>query len=223
MRYCDDTIMFVRKAEQLEPHLANVFAPELDGLRREDRSGRHYYAYVEPFAIVFCGKTYRAVRIDVNAADHTASKPTRCFYDSESASEYLRQFGMVFDNREKRPGWRSLFTRPSVVEYLETPVNDHYAQFVLENRLPIVGLNYPERELFSKERPAVKNCILNKAEFYRVFDAHTAFQELSMYVGGVLPQQSAMVATVSDKDRIAQRGFDKWSFRKMPTKSQAKK
>ena len=54
---------------------------------------------------------------------------------------------------------------------------------------------------------------LRDYQFYKVKDAFTAMQELSMYVGGVIPQQEKELVNISDKDRIAQHGFDKLSFR----------
>ena len=50
-------------------------------------------------------------------------------------------------------------------------------------------------------------------KFYKVKDPFTAFQEISMYLGGVIPRQVPEMINISDKDRIAQHGFDKLSFR----------
>ena len=55
--------------------------------------------------------------------------------------------------------------------------------------------------------------LLKDVQFYRVKDSFTAMQELSMYLGGVIPQQEKEIISISDKDRIAQHGFDKLSFR----------
>jgi hypothetical protein len=46
-------------------------------------------------------------------------------------------------------------------------------------------------------------------------DPFTLFQELSMFVGGVLPRNpNPMVEITDDKVKVAKHGFDKWSFRK---------
>jgi hypothetical protein len=58
--------------------------------------------------------------------------------------------------------------------------------------------------------------ILGKMEFYKVLDAWQCFQNLSMFIGNIASKDDTPVK-ISDKDRIAQYGFDKWSFRKMPS------
>jgi hypothetical protein len=46
-----------------------------------------------------------------------------------------------------------------------------------------------------------------------------AFQEIQMFISGVLGIDENPTVEVSDKDKIISRGFDyKWSFRKEPKK-----
>jgi len=59
------------------------------------------------------------------------------------------------------------------------------------------------------------NPILKPYEFYKVFDTFTAFQEIQMFVGGVLTN-SENIIELSNDVRIKKHGFDKWSFRKEP-------
>ena len=62
----------------------------------------------------------------------------------------------------------------------------------------------------------IVNPLLKEYEFYKIFDAFQAFQEVSMFMGGVLGRGEKDIVEVADKYKIAQHGFDKWSFRKMP-------
>lgn len=55
--------------------------------------------------------------------------------------------------------------------------------------------------------------VLANSRFYKVKDPFAAFQEISMYLAGVIPRQMPELVQISDKDRIAQHGFDKHSFR----------
>jgi hypothetical protein len=51
--------------------------------------------------------------------------------------------------------------------------------------------------------------------FYRAIDSFALFQELSMFVGGVIPRNpNPMVEITDNKIKVAKHGFDKWSFRK---------
>lgn len=56
---------------------------------------------------------------------------------------------------------------------------------------------------------------LKNFQFMKVLDPYTIHQELSMWVGGVLPGSSPIMETISEKVKIEKHGFDpKWSFRK---------
>jgi len=58
---------------------------------------------------------------------------------------------------------------------------------------------------------------LKELDFVRVIDTYAAFQELSMFVGGVMSRPGApMVEITDDRVKAAKHGFDNWSFRKMP-------
>lgn len=58
---------------------------------------------------------------------------------------------------------------------------------------------------------------LSQYQLYQHLHAWQVFQELSMFFGNLAAPDNTPV-TVSDKDRIAQHGYDKWSFRRMPEK-----
>ncbi len=63
------------------------------------------------------------------------------------------------------------------------------------------------------------NPLLKDYEFYKIFDAFQAFQEVMMFMGGVLGRGEKDIVEVADKYKITQHGFDyKWSFRKEPEK-----
>lgn len=60
------------------------------------------------------------------------------------------------------------------------------------------------------------NPLLKEYKFYRVFNAVQAFQEIQMFLGGVLGNKEKEIIEIADKYKIEQHGFDKWSFRKEP-------
>ena len=62
------------------------------------------------------------------------------------------------------------------------------------------------------------NLPLKEVEFFKKFDPWQAYQELSMYIGGVIAPESKPMIKIEDKYKIMEHGFDKMSFRKAPTK-----
>lgn len=65
---------------------------------------------------------------------------------------------------------------------------------------------------------AMTSPCLKDMEFYRVADPFTAFQELSMYISGVMGGRSPGVVDIGNDDRIAKHGFNEWSFRRESVK-----
>ena len=56
---------------------------------------------------------------------------------------------------------------------------------------------------------------LKEIGFAKAVDPYTLFQELSMWIGGVLPRPGADMVEITDqKIKAHKAGFDKWSFRK---------
>lgn len=67
--------------------------------------------------------------------------------------------------------------------------------------------------------PLTYNASLKKYKFFKVFSTALAYQEISMYLGGVLGQGNPTIPEISNKDMIEAKGFDlKTSFRKDKSK-----
>jgi hypothetical protein len=58
------------------------------------------------------------------------------------------------------------------------------------------------------------NPMLKDMQFYKVKDAFTAYQDISMFISGVMGGQSPPMIPISDEVRKSKHGFDEWSFRK---------
>lgn len=58
---------------------------------------------------------------------------------------------------------------------------------------------------------------LSLIQFAKKVDPYTAFQELSMFLGGVLGVNARPMAAITDRDQVAKKGFDaKYGFRTRP-------
>ena len=63
---------------------------------------------------------------------------------------------------------------------------------------------------------------LKTYEFYKIIDPVTAFQEIQMYISGVLGTGEKNIVEIDDKYKIPQHGFDNWSFKTRPHKKKKK-
>lgn len=62
------------------------------------------------------------------------------------------------------------------------------------------------------------NVCLKTVQFFKQKDTFTCFQDISMYVSGVLRSPTPEMIKISDEDKLSKHGFDEWSFRKLPSK-----
>jgi len=67
------------------------------------------------------------------------------------------------------------------------------------------------------------NACLKNFEFYKIKSATEAFQEIHMYMSGVLGNIEKETLDISDKDMRDKKGFDNWSFKKEPGQKKRRK
>ena len=81
-------------------------------------------------------------------------------------------------------------------------------EWSIQNKITIALMNYWHKEININPK-------LSQLNFEKQFDPYSAYQEIEMWIGGVLTNNET-IPEISDKDKINQHGFDKWSFRKQP-------
>lgn len=147
--------------------------------------------------IAFCGKIYPFVKAHYSKWDEN-SPEDEYFYSLKEFEKYTAD--ATFSYQKWHRHMSTLFNIPE---------QEQLYQFLVENKVI---------SLLIFEDDVVINPILSNYQFYRAKAAWEAYQEIDSYICGVLTfPQNAMVE-IEDKFRIEQHGFDKWSFRKLPTK-----
>ena len=167
--------------------------------------------------IGFCGKITPLVELRADK-----ESPSFLCWDTKAMDAFMQAHLKAHEWRDycksrwsQRSNFRQFFEectqRESSFEYLFR--NHHSPLFVAGG--------------YTKPR-IVFNACLKDVQFYTRFDSYQAFQEIAMYMGGVLGthgghktkyQGKRMSSVVSDRDLAAAKGFDKFSFRKGPKKS----
>lgn len=166
------------------------------------------------FLIGFCGKVYLAWKMyykkkefDTQANQYVDVVKYDIIYGFDNVKKHL------IDNR-----WgKSLYDS---VQYV---LNYNPIEIFRTIKSPIFvyngGIDIRERSWNKNSKSNfIINPILKEYEFYKVIDSFTAFQEISMFIGGVLGIGEKEIIEVEDKYKIPQHGFDKWSFRKESVK-----
>jgi hypothetical protein len=90
---------------------------------------------------------------------------------------------------------------------------DNYEKKFEEKKSPI----FVCKSTIRWKRTIQWNACLKDYQFYQVFDTYMAYQEISMFLGSLaMPEKP--IPTLDDKTMAESKGFNKWSFRKEPTK-----
>lgn len=145
--------------------------------------------------IVFCGKVYPFIKL----SGTYEIIPDEFFYSLSSFEERVKGATFNYNKDYKR----------QLKKFFEVTEQERLYEFLVEKK--VISLL-----LFKND--VIINPILSEYNFYKVKTAWEAYQEIDSYICGVLSfPQNAMVE-IEDKYRIEQHGFDKWSFRKLPTK-----
>ncbi|PNG50142.1 MULTISPECIES: hypothetical protein [unclassified Variovorax] len=230
----DKTRVFVRTAARQQFAEGAVPVPwnglTAAGIPRRIEIADGSVVALDALHILFAGKLYRGLRVRLYGRHLRGYRPPRdhdltdcyavdehVFYDARGAIADLSRH--VPEKELKAKGWRSKRTLAEKVgDFLGEQGRTELFDWAVTQRVAI-AVNEAERRGVGVSRVSLTlNPALETVEFYRLFDAYQAYQELDMFWGGVLAPESRPMVGIADKYRIAQAGFDQLSFRKSPTK-----
>jgi hypothetical protein len=190
------------------------------------RSGYDKLAVSDTLVVVFCGRVYPCLEFTI-APDgdfygprikkvycYTPEQATDLYREHLSKAEQKRFFGP--HKKQARWSWYGQSMLERIEEFFDVTGDSSkdLMDFHHKVEVPIVMLS-----VGNGRNPALTfNPVLKDVQFFRIVDNFTAYQELAMFVSGVLGGKSPKTIEVSNDIKIAKRGFDKWSFRKEPGK-----
>lgn len=179
--------------------------------------------------VLFCGKLYRGVRYTErweglrgprndsswNPTDATVSRVwwSQEAFEADTVADPGRD-KVLSDDKNKI--LKAFMDKAFAVETSNALMDIHF-----KTGCPVISVDYDpaETDRHRKQLVAVLNPCLNEMQFYRTMPAPLAFQELSMFIGGVLSNNDRP-EPIDNKYKILAHGFDlKDSFRKGPTKT----
>ena len=192
----------------------DVFRPRMSGMivktKRRD-------IYITPFAITFCGKVYYGLKLEHVDRDYRGN--SEFIYSLEQAEKLYKKYHITLHDKPKhRNFWRPSHkaeNKEDLKNYLR--VSNQHEQLLIDEKIAIgVYSNVPPFATFTA------NPCLKDFGFQKVFNPYQAFQELDMFISGVLPETDNAMLRISDKDLAKAKGFDCYSFKKEPTKHKRK-
>lgn len=143
-------------------------------------------------------------------------------YDMETCTELLDEkypeHRKIASARKYAHRWELDISDGGIEAFFNTNTHRKYEGVFVEHKVPLFVAFANWRGGNSLEG----NTELKPIKFMKVRDPYTAFQEIHMFMSGVIGMADRDTAEVGNDDRITQRGFDEWSFRKEPGEKQRK-
>lgn len=159
------------------------------------------------FIIGFCGKLYVGWKLYYE---------TSRGYNKKLITEITYDVNFISPLIDDKSSWRGNFSdnlsEIKGFDFLDIFRKYHTPIFVFDSDYNVTSI--PISRYGGGNSKFFINPILKDYEFYKVFDSFQAFQEIQMFMTGVLGSNEKNIVEVEDKYKITQHGFDKWSFRK---------
>lgn len=165
--------------------------------------------------ILFCGRIYFCLEYFHEYYDHYKyCTQEGLIYTVDDAHKYLAKHynkGQL----DKELNEKSFFDAYTIAEFMEkfpTDRDERVVNLLTQYGIPVIDV---KKSLGSGSSAIILNPCLKDFQFYRMVDPVTAFQEISMFISGILGGTAPPMVEVSDVVRLEKHGFDKKiSFRK---------
>lgn len=216
----DKNIVYNRKLKEIEltsdKDLKYPFNSTIDYTSYRHHYKLPSYLNISMFNIIFCGRIYPGIRFSFGVGEYNN---IYC-YNTREVINLIKNNNIDIRNVFNRLNFNRVYR---YFKRDKDPLNDlkkecdyyfrefgsnKYMSDLINDRI-IVCL-FERRDLKCYH---VINPKLMDYQFYRIFDSYSAFQELSMYIGGVLPKETREPMEISDRDMMAKKGFDERSFK----------
>ncbi len=211
----DKTIIYRRETKGLQIKAVGLQdLPPSEDFRTKAREYQCFYNIVG-----FCGKLYPVIKVerkDYNTKD--AIPEIFYLYTIEQVEAFLKSFGIKETKKVTR--WRGFNTdlrRPnSLQDFFDAKDYKCLTKVFSDYRIPCFvwydTKGYINLTLEIKTNPRLKDY-----GFVKIKHPVDAFQELMLYVSGVIGSESKEVIEISDKDKAKAHAHDgKYSFRTPP-------
>ena len=175
---------------------------------------REFYDVCDEYGYIiigFCGKLYIGWKLYRAEKTYPFKVSTEIVFDVDYMKSILEPKSW-HNNLEDSINYIQKFDAIQIFRELNAPI------FIFDSDYGRSNLEVKRYSISNHNPKFFVNPILKDYEFYKIFDAFQAFQEISMFMGGVLGRGEKEIVEVEDKYKITQHGFDKWSFRKEPKK-----
>lgn len=219
----DETIIYDRKKllydeSSIEYHLSEQFLFQFVrgyyrtySLNDEFSDGKNIYNFNSGY-IAFCGKIINFIKCEISQKNVLGSYDYKeqYFYDLGSLKTYLKNI------KFKPKKYKTNFFEEKLMHEFFKVVKNTDVFFEFKN--PIFANIQSNSHTGKKyKRELIMNPKLEDFQFYGVYDSYSCFQEISMFLSGVLGDVHPPIDEISDEVKKHKHGFGhKYAFKKEP-------
>lgn len=201
----DREVVYVRETKEVE--LDKKFG--LDYLSSRHSGGYDTSHSVHLCLLGYCGYIFKIYILERSGAKYGTAN--WFFYDYEEFKKYMLSMGLGSKYDFGTSRWW-----PGTYQKFDEQDTKALRELFHEYNTPLFLIHSKNRD--GKKQKLTLGPILKELEFQKQKDPYTAYQDIFQYVAGHLNKPENTMVKISDLDKIHKHGFDKWSFRKMPTK-----
>lgn len=207
----DKSVIYMRRQNKVNLTYDSPLYKKIKSLLGEEMNKTYHVKHgngtVRPFFIGFCGKIYKGYNF-MPYSRHIDRSNNQFGFDASSFSEEQLNSSLRESFNFMKGGdtlFKDLLKKESFIkENIDFFHDKNMVSFYFEDN---------SQSLF------IENPILAEFNFQKVMDSTTAFQEIGMFISGVLGRPEKEIIEITDKDRIISHGFDSKSFRKESNKA----
>lgn len=198
--------------------------------RRSIYTKTHRYT-VNTAHVILCGVLYNGLQVTKTGNNHSPDVSYHWIWNVEALKSFAKAEGLNVNPGKARQkedwhyinGARKSYTVQilPIEEWLRPKkLEGKVREYLIDNKITIAIKN-PDNDFGRPEYMTwdVNTATLKDVEFAKAVDPYTAFQEISMWIGGVIPQDGPKMVEITDnRVKIEKHGFHHpTSFRKAKT------
>ena len=200
--------IWIRKREVLKEPLIPL-PEEFVRTKSYSLSGRSSgFLEIRPVAVLLCGILYRGATTEIGIKRET-------FWDLDSLKKYVGKLEFS-GGKPKLPTEKTrwYFHKPWIIDDDWFRSDESFRGISIEKKIPLVVIEQDTRTLRGRKILFVKDDELKHLDFYRRMDAASIYQELAMFIDGIIGSSPPRMEKVSDLTLRDKHGFDEKSFKK---------
>ena len=189
------------------------------------------YRFIQPLLILFCGKAYPVIKITyyTDEIDPQTNQYYRDFYayNLNEYESFMKEKRIDLPEKTPQSAFDSVLGKPKNSIKSKRGARDFFKQkgfdcskFHHEYQSPIIVFSHQQDvdnlsyKLMNKKQ-VILNPKLKDYSFAKEVTPTEAFQEIYMYMGGVLSNNPDPTDNIFDEVKRDQKGFNRYSFKTM--------